>query len=74
MKRAAIAIAAALMASTALADPLPRTGPCPWGFRPAGSYCVALEDIAAPPTIPAPTNGGPCPYGYGRQGAYCIKP
>jgi hypothetical protein len=70
-----VPIAFALITTVAAAEPLPvpRVGPCPIGYRPAGSYCVALNNNAAP-AIPAPPNNGPCPYGFARQGAYCVKP
>jgi hypothetical protein len=70
-----VLLALALSATAAAAQTLPvlRTGPCPFGYRPAGSYCIALDADAAP-AIPAPPNNGPCPYGYARQNGYCIKP
>jgi hypothetical protein len=70
-----VLIVLALTTTVAAADslPVPPVGPCPWGYRPAGSYCVALDNNAGP-AIPAPPNNGPCPYGFARQGAYCIKP
>jgi len=70
-----VLIVLALITTVAAAEPLPvpRIGPCPFGYRPAGNYCVALDANAAP-AIPAPPNGGPCPYGMARQNGYCVKP
>ena len=65
----------ALATTVAAAEPLPipRVGSCPFGYRPAGNYCVALDPNAAP-AVSAPPNNGPCPYGMARQGGYRIKP
>jgi hypothetical protein len=65
----------AFATTVAAAEPLPvpRTGPCPIGYRPAGSYCVPLDSNAAP-AILAPPNNRPCPYGFARQHGYCVKP
>jgi hypothetical protein len=65
-----------IIATTALAEPLPvakppgHGGSCPWGYTSSGSYCVpsrgAQEAVAKPPN-------GTCPWGWISSGSYCLR-
>jgi hypothetical protein len=71
-KRIGIAM---LLASPALADPLPVPKPpgpggsCPFGYTSSGSFCVpsqgAQDAVAKPP-------GGTCPSGWTSSRSYCL--
>jgi hypothetical protein len=71
-----IGIAMLLLASPALADPLPVPKPpgpggsCPFGYTSSGSFCVpsqgAQDAVAKPP-------GGTCPSGWTTSGSYCLR-
>ena len=48
--------------------PLPKTVPCPSGYRESGGYCAPMND-KAPVAVP---KVGPCPSGWMQSGNYCV--
>jgi type IV secretory pathway protease TraF len=76
MKVIAIASAlAAIIATAAVAEPLPLqrpsvAGSCPHGWLASGSYCVpsqgAQDAVAKPPN-------GVCPFGWTSSASFCLR-
>jgi hypothetical protein len=74
--RLIFALALALAATTALADPLPVAKPlgpggsCPRDYFSSGSFCMpmagARDAVAKPP-------GGTCPVGFTTSGSFCVR-
>jgi hypothetical protein len=66
-------IIAVALASSALAQPLPvpKTGPCPSGYRESGGFCAPMTRDA-PAAIPK-VKGQQCPSGYASGASYCTR-
>lgn len=73
---ALVAAFAVLLATAALAEPLPVPKPpgpggsCPHGWTSSGSYCVPSQ--GAQDAIPKPPNGT-CQWGWIASGSYCLR-
>jgi hypothetical protein len=67
-----ILIAAFLLASPALADPMPvrMVGSCPAGYAAGVDWCVPMPGT----TREAVERIGHCPAGWVASGAYCLGP
>jgi hypothetical protein len=71
-----IAALAAVIATAAVAEPLPqpkppgRGGSCPHGYTSSGSYCVPSQ--GAQDAVPKPPNGT-CPWGWTSSGSFCLR-
>jgi hypothetical protein len=70
--RKIILIAALLLASPALAEPLPvrMVGSCPAGYASGVDWCVPMPGT----TREAVQKIGQCPPGWITSGAYCLGP
>jgi hypothetical protein len=64
-------IIAVALASSALAQPLPvpKTGPCPSGYRESGGVCAPTSDRSA---VAVPKRGQ-CPSGWASLAHYCVQ-
>ena len=69
-----IIVAAILLPSLAVAQPLPQpkppSGTCPHGFSASGSFCVPRQ--GAQDAVPLPPNAN-CPFGWTRSGEFCLR-
>ena len=66
-----LAIAFAVAATSAIAEPLPvvKQGTCPPGYRESGGYCAPMTRDA-PDAIP---KRGACPSGWASGASYCTR-
>jgi hypothetical protein len=48
---------------------VPKSGPCPSGYRESGAYCAPMNDRARP----AVPKIGACPSGWVQSGNYCLE-
>lgn len=63
-----IALLAIACGRPAMADAVPKSGPCPVGYLTQGNYCVSQPASGTA----AVTKVGDCPIGYMTQGGYCV--
>jgi hypothetical protein len=74
--KTALSLVLALVATTALGEPLPvpkppgSGGSCPHGYIASGSYCTPSSGAAD--AIAKPSNGA-CPWGWIASGSYCLR-
>jgi hypothetical protein len=55
--------------AVAQAQPLPKIGSCPSGYRDSGGYCAPMTRDAPQAIVKT----GQCPSNWMQSGAYCVE-